>query len=72
MILWEIERVWTHRDRTIHHVEARNKRAAERRLEVLEQQDETDDVGNEIESMPGNPLHIHVYEAPEDDVTTQS
>jgi len=61
-VLWELERVWTHRDsdRTRHHVEASDEQAAERRLERLEQAGETDDLGNEIESQAGNPLHVHV------------
>jgi hypothetical protein len=63
--MWEVERVYTHRseDRTYHHVRADNKRHAENRLERLEQQGETDDRGNEIESQAGNPIHVHVNRA---------
>lgn len=63
--MWELERVWTHRDtdRTIHHIEARDRQHAEKRLERLEREGETDDRGNEIESEPGNPLHVHVNRA---------
>ena len=64
--LWEIERVYTHRseDRTYHHVRADDKRHAEQRLERLEREGETDDRGNEIESLAGNPIHVHVFRAP--------
>lgn len=60
--MWEVERVWTHRDsdRTTHYIEAEDERRAERRLERLEREGETDDLGNEIKSQAGNPLHVHV------------
>lgn len=61
--MWELERVYTHRseDRTTHHVEARDEQHAKQRLSQLEERGETDDRGNEIESQPGNPLHVHVH-----------
>lgn len=64
--MWEIERVYTHRseDRTKHHVRADDEREAESILEYLERQGKTDDRGNEIESLAGNPIHVHVYRAP--------
>lgn len=66
-VMWELERVWTHRteDRTIHHIKADDKRHAENRLSRLERRGETDDLGNEINSQGGEPLHTHVYRAPQ-------
>ena len=63
--MWEIERVYTHQseDRTYHHIRADDKRHAENRLERLEREGATDDRDNEIESLSGNPLHIHVRPA---------
>lgn len=71
--MWKIERVYSHRseDRTEHHIRANNRRNAERRLNRLEREGETDDRDNEIESLAGNPIHVHVNKAWAVDTGTQ-